>query len=260
MSFDTVTFIIKDKEYSLHKFALKQSPILKELAKSSKKETINYEPEIDHKCIDYVFRAMYGIFKKKAISIKYLASIYEFMTYLCLCTETIDNFIEKYKKDFNFNDLVQYGIDNKCVYGYYEMIYKYKFILDECNIDSVKDLPLDNSIKKLLIRRHIESVYSTSDFDVVYARIVTKNNEYGNAKWYYCCRDLRYKYEKYLNVQNVECEAIYKDHTFKGFTVNGKEIPIVGNTKLVSNCYIGINLRDTVLNHIASVILGEVKL
>lgn len=260
MSFDTVTFIIKGKEYTLHKFAIKQSPILKELLKSSKVETINYEQDIDHKCINYVFKAIYGIFKKKAISIKYLASIYEFMTYLCLCTETINNFMEKYEKDFNFNDLVQYGVDNNCVYGYYAMIYKYGFVLDKCDIYSVKDLPLDNYIKKLLIRRHIEAEHDRDVFDVFYAKIVNTDDHYGNDKWYNYCTLLKYKYVRYLNVQNVGCKAVYEDHTFKRFTVNDKEIPIVGNTKLVSDNYIGINLRDTVLNHIAMVMLGEVAL
>lgn len=255
MSFDkTTTFILKDKTYILHDFVMKKSPILKELSKSSNIETLIYEPEIDYSNINYAFCILYGDYTRSKITIDSFVAIYEFIIYLCLDATVIKAFICSYVNDFIMDELVEYGIKNNCVYEFFDMVFEH-FNRMCFDLNLMKQVQFDAKCKRKWIDKILlDKVGKAID------GVTTYNTNLLDRLFY------KYKYQVtsvYNNILHVHisCGTIRENGIPIYFMVNGKEIHIIEGNNAVPDAKIKeIYLKDTILNHMAMVVLGEVEL
>lgn len=266
---DNIQFLLKGKEYSLHYHFVKDLPIFQELKKSDKLETIEYANNISDDSVSYAFEVIYGIFRKKEMLIESFVEVYFFLKYLCVDQETIDNYVKLYVTEYDLKSFIELGIKNKYPYDYYEMICGNDFKMDFFSVEDMKNFELDESIKKLLIKKNIDG-YMNEIFRIYRCKLLcaiyAMNYSMSGYRSVYDNHDYRYMslikelYRKIFGTNAIDCKVEIEKMRFKCFKVNDKVIDIVGNTDLYLDEHIGIDLYDTIVNHITMVYLGHVEL
>lgn len=266
---DNIKFVLKGKEYILDYHFVKDLPIFQELKKSDKLETIEYVNNISDDNICYAFEILYGIYRKNEILVESFIEVVFFLKYLCVEQVTINNFIRLYASDYDYKSLIELGIKNNYSYEYYEMICKYDFKIEVISVEEMKNFELDECIKKLFIKKNIdfyidEILKHSCDklLCIIYAVDVSTKNysyEYDNYN-YKQIYPIKYLYRKIFKDDTIKFKVEVEKMRFKCFKINDKIIDIVGNTDLYLDHYIGIDLYDTIVNHITMVYLGKVEL
>lgn len=262
---DCSNFIVctlKNKTYCLYSSVLKDIGLFQQFIGTKDTVKLDYEKNISFEDIDSIFNNLFGapITEK---SIESIYNIYNFMIFLKMKTENISKSITTLLLIYNLKELVEFGLANNYEDCYYEMVVN--FCTNTTNgftFDEIKNLQLNkNFIKSIFVINF--NKYTKIDYDIYYGIIFFENKmqyiipsdrKHNNPKL------LESIYNQILNRTDTKISILYqKDGTYK-FDVNDKNIKIVGDTQLVEKEYIGINLKDTVLAHIATIIFDDVIL
>lgn len=257
-----ITFILKDQKYHLYSNVAVKLPIFEELQKSDKIETIEYEPDIDDKEINFVFAVLNNNYKETELTIKNTVNIYNFMMFLTMDVETINKSVGDVVNKYDFMELAQYCIDHSCRSDFVDFVGSAHKEFDDNSFQQLKQLPRTNPVVVRLLKCYINND-KDEDFDIVYAikviQVVNPMPTADSEKYNYAFTKIKKFYKKILDA-DITCSADFEKHQIKEFIVNDKPVEIVGNIDVVANYYIGCNLADTIKNHVMEVLLGKIDL
>lgn len=255
-----ITFIIKEQQYHLYDFVVTDLPIFEELKKSDKVETIPYEQNISNDEIECVFCILNNwTYDYNKLKINSIINIYQFMMFLTIKIDVIDNFCRKTIGKMIFQELDNYTNENDYPQVFFELICKYNNI-QKINIDVLKNFKTSIDNKIILLKRKLSYDIEKNDCDIFYAKInYWIESKYSDDKnSISSIKNIKKIYNKYCSTKMVK--VVYENNKFKEFLVNDKIVEIYGDTDICNKNFIGINLFDTIVNHIAHILVEKIEL
>lgn len=259
-------FLLKDKKYYLHNHIIKDCPIFEQMKESTEIETVVYENEIGHTDINKAFQYLYTYkLDFQELSISSITKIYDFLKFINICNNKITDFIKSAFNTKKYKDLIEYGVENDCCIDYFKLVSLYHTKKEQFDTDWIKNLKVDTNVKKFIMfdTVYLRVEYSKFYYDVYYASIVlhsiptfTSNMQ----KWY--INEIKNNYKHILNkdITERQIKVTYKNNLFDKLLINDKEVQLYGDTTITDSNYIGINIKDTIVNHIADIIMGNIEL
>lgn len=248
-----VTFIINNNQYYLHYDIVKDLPIFEELKKSDKIETIEYLGEINDNEIQTVFNVMYDRnINYTKIQIDGIIRVNNFMMFLTIDKQIIDNFMWKLFTNFTYSDVTEYGIEtnqSKSFFATFPFYTKYisqdtgKYLINLKN-DSLKPMIVNIFMDKFAnyMSKNIYVSYKNYGFNLLYP--------------YAFLFDIKQRVQKQT--------AIFENKKLVCINVNNKKVPFVNleqeEITYFGETYTQYDIYDTVFNHIKQVLLGQVEL
>lgn len=257
-----IVFTLKNKTYCLYNSIIQDIGLFEQFIGTKDVVEIDYDKDISFEDIDSVFNNLFGIaIAEKSIESVY--NMYQFMVFLKMKTEKVTKIITALMSAYNLKELVEFGLENKYDDCYYDFVTIFcTNTRDSFTFDEIKSLPLDKKFVKSIFVMNFNK-YTKIDYDIYYGIIF-----FENKSTYTIPADKKHNnpmllesiYNQILNRTDVKISITYqKDGTYK-FDINDKAVPIVGDTQLVEKEYIGINLKDTVLTHISTILFDGITL